>query len=558
MLETPLLVTSAEGNEVQCFERSSGNLQWTHKLPAAAVSAHLWERKRAAEIELHSQDQAELVVASDSKALDVARAVGTVHVHRHDGGMFARLHPPLRVPTHVARNMAGKTAKSSALQASRETQLSTHFEGLASVTDKEVLVKREPNVIPCKPDMPGYPECLIGTYDISFSNHEVPVVPVQEAGGERVLGNGGGRVWDAEFLDILDHQTNRHVMKLLLQLASQSPVLFLGLATFILLMGWMLGRSGAKGGDAVERRISLASVGSSNSIPDLGSGLHMLTNGTADEQCFVEDKDSGSLSTATTGEPGMVMARETSLDASSGSWSDKWHEKSSENALGNTWLSNTSDEAENADQFPMVPVKEISKSSGSRFNEVSSSKASGASTAKVVPRATQKSAAQKGQSKGKQKAVLHIPDPFQYGAPDMKALTAMLDDNMSRTRYHRNSTSMLSRENSEDPDDESWAGKGRRSRSISLGSHLSTASKNDFKSDADAALAACSSAPNSPKTTPAAGFIHSPGFPGPAQWRGAGQNREGCVWLCVSREAAARRAGVCCQEGAAGKGTQQQ
>ena len=45
----------------------------------------------------------------------------------------------------------------------------------------------------------------------------------------------------------------------------------------------------------------------------------------------------------------------------------------------------------------------------------------------------------------------------------------------------------LSRENSEGPDDESWAGERRRSRSISLGSHLSTASKNDFKSDADAA-----------------------------------------------------------------------
>ena len=164
-------------------------------------------------------------MASDSKALDVARAVGTVHVHRHDGGLFARLHPPLRVPTHVARNMAGATAKSSALQASRETQLSTHFEGLASVLDKEVLVKREPNAIPCKPDMPGYPECLIGTYDISFSNHEVPVVPVQEAGGERVLGAGGGRVWDAEFLDILDHQTNRHVMKLLLQLLLEKMIL---------------------------------------------------------------------------------------------------------------------------------------------------------------------------------------------------------------------------------------------------------------------------------------------------------------------------------------------
>ena len=90
----------------------------------------------------------------------------------------------------------------------------------------------------------------------------------------------------------------------------------------------------------------------------------------------------------------------------------------------------------------------------------------------------------------------------------------------------------LSRENSEGPDDESWAGERRRSRSISLGSHLSTASKNDFKSDADAALAACSSAPNSPKTTPAAGFIHSPGFPGPAQWNTESRYQKDFEELC--------------------------
>jgi hypothetical protein len=105
----------------------------------------------------------------------------------------------------------------------------------------------------------------------------------------------------------------------------------------------------------------------------------------------------------------------------------------------------------------------------------------------------------------------------------MKALSALLDDSSSLgSRYRRRQSSVLSRENSEDPDDESWAGE-RRQRSISLGSHLSTASKNDFKNDADAALAACnitvcSSAPSSPKTTPATALLMSPGFPGPAQW----------------------------------------
>ena len=530
MLETPLLVTSAEGDEVQCFDRSSGQLQWSHKLPAAAVAAHLWERKRTTGIELHSQEQAELVVASDSTALDAASAVGTVHVHRHEGGMFARLHPPLRVPTHVARNMVDKMSTSTALQASRATDMSTHFEGLASVVDQEVLVKREPNAIPCKPKMPGYPECLIGTYDISFSNGDVPVVPAQEAGGEGVLGGSGrlwdtavgdgvlgagGRLWDAEFLDYLDHNTNRHVMKLLLKLASQSPVLFLGLGTFILLMGWMLGRSGSKG---PERRISLASASSCNSIPDMNTDMNtvpMLTDGMADEQCQIEDKDSGSLSTATTpGEADAMLTRNSSLDASAESWSDKWQEKSSENALMSTSFSYTSDEAENADQFPV----EISKSRGSRFTDNGSSKASGASTAKVAARATVKA-----QAKSKHRVGLDIPDPFQFGAPDMKALSALLDDSSSLgSRYRRRQSSVLSRENSEDPDDESWAGE-RRQRSISLGSHLSTASKNDFKNDADAALAACnitvcSSAPSSPKTTPATALLMSPGFPGPAQW----------------------------------------
>ena len=104
-MEIPLFVTSAHGDEVQCFDRSSGNLQWKQTLPAAAVSAHLWRRQSAMEIDLHAHDQAELVVASDSTALAAAASLGTVHVHKHDKGLYARLHPPMRVPAHVAKSI---------------------------------------------------------------------------------------------------------------------------------------------------------------------------------------------------------------------------------------------------------------------------------------------------------------------------------------------------------------------------------------------------------------------------------------------------------------------
>ena len=549
-----LLVTSTDGNELKCFDRSSGNLRWKHMLPAAAVSAHVWERNRAMEIHIHAHDQAELVVASDSTSVAAASSVRTVHVHKHNGGLYARMHAPMGVPTQVAQKILDSSRVSGALQSLTATELSIHVEGVAL---SEILVKRNQNTMPCKPKSPDYPDCLVGTYDIAWDadmpwpSLGAPVVSDQqgvlaggrvrksEAGAEG-LGRGdeeAGRMWsEIDFLDRLQNpSTMQHwqeQVENLLRLAEQTPILFVGLVVFLVFLGWFLGRKSK--GTAEDRQPRLSEASSSNSLIDLHQvPQHLIENGTMEQQCNSDDKDSGSLSKATTPGEDQVPAtsRRDSLEMSNSSWGEKWGDKSSENenGKGNNSYSFTDSDAdefntESIDKFRNDPVTNkrvaLCTSGSSKASSKASSRVSSATTAKPVR------GAQKGQGKTKNNPKVHIPDPgaFMYGGTDMKSLCAQLDDDGSFggncRRQRRRSSHALSRDGSDENDDESWAGEIRQ-RSISLGSNLASA-RSTLNDDLAAALAAppfpssgSSSVPTSPKTTPASGFVMSPGFSAP-------------------------------------------
>ena len=545
-VEVPLLVTSADGNEVQCFDRSSGALIWRRGLPAAAVSAHLWRRQMTLQIDLHAHDQAELVVASDSSALALASATGTVHVHKHENGMYARLHPPMRVPAHVALKMmettatsgiqAGISAGTAAAQSS--SSLSTHVAGLSEAHRRELLVRRNQEDAPvCAPKSAAYPECLVGTYDIAWPHgdmawsSQIPMPTDQPAGAGAVLGRGGDAAaslgtagFDPDFLGMMDYKANRREqMQLLFRLASQSPGLLVGLVIFLVLLGWLLGRGGAGKNPKVDVRFPeprLSEASSCNSLRDLN---RLIENGVPcpEQRCISEDKDSASLSTATTPgeEAGLGMVRvgdEGAVDLSTSSWGDKWAQQSIENGgKGNVSFSYSESDGDdfNTESLDVFPNLKIG-SSRDRSSK-GSSRISKASTVKTV---------KKGQDRKGRKgnAKLHIPESgLVWNNNDMKSVCAQLDANSSvgGRRARAASNVGLSRDGSRSgEDDESWAGDYSRPRSVSLGSTLSTRTKGELEDDLTAALLACGhSAPNSPKTTPANGFPASPGFPG-TQW----------------------------------------
>jgi serine/threonine protein kinase len=531
-MEIPLFVTSAHGDEVQCFDRSSGNLQWKQTLPAAAVSAHLWRRQSAMEIDLHAHDQAELVVASDSTALAAAASLGTVHVHKHDKGLYARLHPPMRVPAHVAKSImevtgAGQSKSVGPGISPQTSSLSTHVRDMTSLREHELLVKRNQNELPdCKPKSPGYPDCLIGTYDIGWPHGDIS----DQQGILRDLGGDPSasqeQKWpDNEFLEMGDHNANRREqMQLLLRLASQSPGLFIGLVLFLVLLGWFLGRGGGTSTKPDPRfpepRLSEAS--SSHSLRDL-SHVHPLIENCAftgdDTGPNSDDKDSGLLSKATTpGEEEAAIEKVSSLDMSASSWGKGWGERSGsfeKASKGNASFSYTESDdddflAESQDTFSGNMMNR-NRSNNSRLASNPSSRLSKAST---------HAASNKKQTKGgKRSPKLYIPDSTPVWPPNMNDLCAQIDgDSTFGSRRRRAMSNVgLSREGSrsDKSDDESWAGDYVRPRSISLGSTLSTRTRDDLQDDVNAALAACGlSAPNSPKPTPAVGFPSSPGFPG--------------------------------------------
>ena len=530
-METPLLVTSEDGDQVQAFDRASGAVQWKYKLPAAAVSAHLWERKHTVELHLHAYDQAELVVASDSTALTMASSVSTVHVHKHEGGMYARLHPPMRVPVDVAKKIAGAVVRSKpsergALQST--SQLSTHVAGLSGASD-EALMKRNQNDVTCKPRSPAYPDCLLGTYDMSsdfpWMSPPIPGVPDPATRPSGMLGGGGdvgtnqGDVWGGDFLDIVD---NAPRIQVLFRTAQQYPELFACLIIFFI-AGVFLGArifNRTPSGDSPFPQPRLSEASSFHSLPDLHAQITpLIENGPSDVQSAANDKDGVAMpALPSDGEVAMVKVESLDLDMSTESWNETWSKEKS------CTDSDTDDiNLESLDQFPPNCPLASGQSNGnhsSAMGSKTSSRYSGVPTAKASSRA-----AQKGHARGKPNPTLHIPEPnsalFLNGQPSMKSIDAMLDEScgLGPRRARRHSNVALSRDGSDDPDDESWAGDQPRQRSVSLGSHLSM--DPSVKSDLDAALAACSSAPNSPKTTPAngkaGGFSGSPGLNVP-QW----------------------------------------
>ena len=285
---------------MQAFDRESGALQWKYKLPAAAVSAHLWERKHTFELDLHAHDQAELVVASDSSALAMASSLSTVHVHKHEGGMYARLHPPMRVPVDVAKRIADAVVPKMAGALQQTSQLSTQIPGLSGASD-EMLTKRNQNDAACKPRSPQYPDCLLGTYDMSgdfsWTSPPIPGVPDVAARPTGMLGNGGegssnqGDVWGPhEFLDIVD---NAPRVQVLLRTAQQYPELFVCLIIFfslgVFLGARMFNRTGS--GDIVFPHPRLSEASSSHSLHDLPQLTPLIENGPSELQSTAEDKD---------------------------------------------------------------------------------------------------------------------------------------------------------------------------------------------------------------------------------------------------------------------------
>ena len=521
---------------MQAFDRSSGTLKWKYKLPSAAVSAHLWERKNTMEMELHSHDQAELVVASDSTALAVVSSVSTVHVHKHEGGMYARLYPPMRVPVAVAKKIAATVGRSNPLMQGalqHTSQLSTHVAGLSDAS-RSVLTKRNHDDAVCRPRSPDYPNCLVGTYDMSsdfaWTSPPIPgdpdpaTSPVGVRGAEGSASQGG--MWGPEFMDIVDHASNRQEqIELLLRLASQSPGLVIAIILFLLSLGWFLGRGGGgrfnrppsgEGSFRVPRLSEASSSHSLSDLPQLPQLTQLIENGPGEPQSTSTDKDSGWVSNPTAaGEGEAAMVPVTSLDMSAGSWgNDTWSRDKS-------CTDSEADEihAEARDQFPNeLASRQANGNHASALSSKASSRCSSNSTAKAPSRNTSKV-----QARGKLAPTLDIPEPnsaFLLGQPSMKSTLAMLDESSSGgdvgRRRRRYSNAALSRDGSDDPDDESWAGEQPRPRSVSLGSHLSM--DPSVKNDLDAALAVCSSAPSSPKTTPANG--KAGGSPGSAfpQW----------------------------------------
>lgn len=264
-------------------------------------------------------------------------------------------------------------------------------------------------------------------------------------------------------------------------------------------------------------RLSEASSSHSLSdLPQLPQMTQLIENGPGEHQSTSADKDSGWVSNPTIlGEGEAATVQVASLDMSAGSWgNDTWSRDKS-------CTDSDADDihAEARDQFPNeLASKQANGNHASALSSKGSSRCSSNSTAKAPSRSSSKI-----QTRGKLAPTLDIPEPnsaFLLGQPSMKSTLAMLDESSSGgdgcRRRRRHSNAALSRDGSDDPDDESWAGEQPRQRSISLGSHLSM--DPSVKNDLDAALAVCSSAPSSPKTTPANG--KAGGSPGSAfpQW----------------------------------------